>query len=85
MTAVDTAADVCPVDHDALKADAAAFAALVDQLGTCSIDYEDGGAVENFVCANCSCGTTLYRRCTEAEATKAALAHVARLMTGGGL
>ena len=63
--------DCDPADHDRVKADAAAFAAL-EQRGTQSYDFGDPEGVEHYIVANCTrCRSTLYRRCTAAEVVAA--------------
>jgi hypothetical protein len=61
-----TAVDRCEVDHEAVKRDPVAFAALdVPPFGELQPTYdEEPGAPQFLLMRNCKCGTTLYRPVT---------------------
>ena len=51
----------CPIDHEAIKRDAAAWDAL-HHIGDQIIEADSTGPAERLELRNCSCGTTLAKR-----------------------
>jgi hypothetical protein len=66
---------ICSAEsHDAVKSDLAAFRALTF-VGAQTIDFGPDEGLESYEVRNCTCHSTLYRRCSQQEAVELMAKH----------